>query len=131
MGNSGKNSNTSQFFITLSDVSKLTGKHVGFGKVIADHMLKVRKSEEPWCVCVRACVVVREGGGERGRERACGCTAAKPAERRALWSPALSVHAAVAVAPAAVLRRSARSRVGLPRCSSAGRPLGRCERALT
>lgn len=42
MGNSGKNSNTSQFFITLSDVSKLTGKHVGFGKVIdGDEVLKL------------------------------------------------------------------------------------------
>mmetsp|Transcript_116953 Transcript_116953/g.162537 ORF Transcript_116953/g.162537 Transcript_116953/m.162537 type:complete len:263 (+) Transcript_116953:136-924(+) len=34
MGNSGKNSNTSQFFITLGDVSRLTGKHVGFGKLL-------------------------------------------------------------------------------------------------
>ena len=109
---------------TTQPLPKPPDEALGFGKVIADHMLKVRKSEEPWCVCVRACVVVREARGGRGRERACGCTAAKPAERRALWSPALSVHAAVAVAPAAVLRRSARSRVGLPRCSSAGRPLG-------
>ena len=34
MGNSGKNSNTSQFFITLGDVSRLTGKHVGFGRLV-------------------------------------------------------------------------------------------------
>ncbi|KAL1526250.1 hypothetical protein AB1Y20_014970 [Prymnesium parvum] len=34
MGNSGKNTNTSQFFFTLADVSRLTGKHVGFGKVV-------------------------------------------------------------------------------------------------
>jgi len=34
MGNSGKNTNTSQFFFTLTDVSKLTGKHVGFGKIV-------------------------------------------------------------------------------------------------
>lgn len=36
MGNSGKNSNTSQFFFTLDDQSKLTGKHVGFGRILAD-----------------------------------------------------------------------------------------------
>lgn len=35
MGNSGKNTNTSQFFITFGDQSKLTGKHVGFGKVVS------------------------------------------------------------------------------------------------
>ena len=34
MGNSGKNTNTSQFFFTLADQSKLTGKHVGFGKIV-------------------------------------------------------------------------------------------------
>jgi len=37
MGNSGKNSNTSQFFITLSDaknVQSLTGKHVVFGELV-------------------------------------------------------------------------------------------------
>jgi peptidylprolyl isomerase len=34
MGNSGKNTNTSQFFVTLGDVSKLTGKHVVFGKLV-------------------------------------------------------------------------------------------------
>ena len=42
MGNSGKNTNTSQFFFCLGDQSKLTGKHVGFGKILleegqADH----------------------------------------------------------------------------------------------
>jgi len=35
MGNSGKNTNTSQFFFTLGDQSKLTGKHVGFGQIIS------------------------------------------------------------------------------------------------
>ena len=35
MGNSGKNTNASQFFFTLADVSRLTGKHVGFGKIIS------------------------------------------------------------------------------------------------
>jgi cyclophilin family peptidyl-prolyl cis-trans isomerase len=34
MGNSGKNTNTSQFFFTLADQSKLTGKHVGFGRIV-------------------------------------------------------------------------------------------------
>jgi len=35
MGNSGKNTNTSQFFFTLGDQSKLTGRHVGFGRIAA------------------------------------------------------------------------------------------------
>lgn len=35
MGNTGKNSNSSQFFITLSDCSRLTGKHVGFGELVS------------------------------------------------------------------------------------------------
>ena len=35
MGNSGKNTNTSQFFITFGDVGRLTGKHVGFGKLVS------------------------------------------------------------------------------------------------
>lgn len=37
MGNSGKNSNTSQFFVTLGDgksVQALTGKHVVFGRLV-------------------------------------------------------------------------------------------------
>jgi peptidylprolyl isomerase len=34
MGNSGKNTNSSQFFFTFADQSKLTGKHVGFGKIV-------------------------------------------------------------------------------------------------
>lgn len=34
MGNSGKNCNTSQFFLTFGDMSRLTGKHVGFGKLV-------------------------------------------------------------------------------------------------
>jgi peptidyl-prolyl isomerase D len=35
MGNSGKNTNTSQFFLTFGDMSRLTGKHVGFGKMVS------------------------------------------------------------------------------------------------
>eukprot|EP00730_Choanoeca_flexa_P002649 TRINITY_DN1111_c0_g1_i1.p4 TRINITY_DN1111_c0_g1~~TRINITY_DN1111_c0_g1_i1.p4 ORF type:complete len:112 (+),score=16.51 TRINITY_DN1111_c0_g1_i1:2306-2641(+) len=34
MANSGKNSNTSQFFITFGPQPKLDGKHVVFGKVV-------------------------------------------------------------------------------------------------
>ena len=34
MCNNGKNTNTSQFFFTLGPCSKLTGKHVGFGKLV-------------------------------------------------------------------------------------------------
>ena len=34
MGNSGKNTNTSQFFFTFDDVGRLTGKHVGFGRLV-------------------------------------------------------------------------------------------------
>lgn len=34
MGNSGKNTNTSQFFFTFGDVSRLNTKHVGFGKLV-------------------------------------------------------------------------------------------------
>ena len=35
MGNSGKNSNTSQFFITLDKVPQCDGKHVVFGEVVS------------------------------------------------------------------------------------------------
>ena len=35
MGNSGKNSNSSQFFITLAPCPQLDGKHVVFGRVVA------------------------------------------------------------------------------------------------
>ncbi len=35
MGNSGKNSNTSQFFITFKEASQCDGKHVIFGEVIS------------------------------------------------------------------------------------------------
>lgn len=35
MGNSGKNSNTSQFFITLDKAPQCDGKHVVFGEVIS------------------------------------------------------------------------------------------------
>ena len=41
MGNSGKNTNTSQFFFTLGDVSRLTGKHVGFGKLVDGEQVRV------------------------------------------------------------------------------------------
>mmetsp|Transcript_20425 Transcript_20425/g.34220 ORF Transcript_20425/g.34220 Transcript_20425/m.34220 type:complete len:254 (-) Transcript_20425:600-1361(-) len=34
MGNTGKNSNSSQFFISLADVNRLTGKHVVFGEMV-------------------------------------------------------------------------------------------------
>ena len=35
MANGGKNSNTSQYFITLAPLPDLTGKHVVFGRVVA------------------------------------------------------------------------------------------------
>jgi cyclophilin family peptidyl-prolyl cis-trans isomerase len=35
MANSGKNSNTSQFFITVAPLPQLNGKHVIFGKVVS------------------------------------------------------------------------------------------------
>lgn len=35
MGNSGKNSNTSQFFITFKEAPQCDGKHVVFGKVVS------------------------------------------------------------------------------------------------
>ena len=34
MGNTGKNSNTSQFFITFAALPRLSGKHVVFGKML-------------------------------------------------------------------------------------------------
>ena len=34
MGNTGKNSNTSQFFITFAPCKQLDGKHVVFGRVV-------------------------------------------------------------------------------------------------
>jgi cyclophilin family peptidyl-prolyl cis-trans isomerase len=34
MSNTGKNTNGSQFFITLAKMPKVSGKHVVFGKVI-------------------------------------------------------------------------------------------------
>ena len=65
---------------TTQPLPKPPDEALGFGKVIADHMLKVRKSEEPWCVCVRACVVVREAGGGGGAER--GLADAQPRNLR-------------------------------------------------
>ncbi|CAK9044371.1 unnamed protein product [Durusdinium trenchii] len=41
MSNTGKNSNTCQFFITFGDQSKLNGKHVVFGRVVEG--MEVRK----------------------------------------------------------------------------------------
>ena len=35
MGNTGKNSNTSQFFFALDSLAKLNGKHVIFGKMVS------------------------------------------------------------------------------------------------
>ncbi|CAD7955836.1 unnamed protein product [Amoebophrya sp. A120] len=43
MANSGKNSNTSQFFLTLGACPKLDGKHVVFGKVADEESLSVLK----------------------------------------------------------------------------------------
>jgi hypothetical protein len=45
MGNSGKNSNSSQFFFTLGKASQCDGKHVIFGEIVSgDEVLK--KAEE-------------------------------------------------------------------------------------
>ena len=44
MANSGPNSNSSQFFVTLDAVSHLDGKHVVFGEVIGEDDLKVVKA---------------------------------------------------------------------------------------
>ena len=41
MGNGGKNSNSSQFFVTLNAASKCNGKHVIFGEVISRMVLLV------------------------------------------------------------------------------------------
>ena len=44
-GNTGKNSNTSQFFFTLDALPKLNGKHVIFGEILAGFdILEVRRS---------------------------------------------------------------------------------------
>lgn len=34
MGNTGKNSNTSQFFVTFAPCKQLDGKHVVFGRIV-------------------------------------------------------------------------------------------------
>jgi cyclophilin family peptidyl-prolyl cis-trans isomerase len=62
MANSGKNSNSSQFFIVLTDdetkLAKIGGKHVVFGKV--------KDSEE----CLEVLKKLNEvGGGENGRTK--------------------------------------------------------------
>eukprot|EP00747_Dinoflagellata_sp_TGD_P165758 gnl/TRDRNA2_/TRDRNA2_187537_c0_seq1.p1 gnl/TRDRNA2_/TRDRNA2_187537_c0~~gnl/TRDRNA2_/TRDRNA2_187537_c0_seq1.p1 ORF type:complete len:231 (+),score=69.80 gnl/TRDRNA2_/TRDRNA2_187537_c0_seq1:99-791(+) len=46
MSNTGKNSNTCQFFITFSDQSKLTGKHVVLGKIVEGMEIIDRVEEE-------------------------------------------------------------------------------------
>merc|ERR1712113_933308 len=49
MANSGKNSNTSQFFVTLGPCPKLDGKHVVFGKVANEKGLAVIQEVEKLC----------------------------------------------------------------------------------
>jgi len=45
MGNSGKNSNTSQFFITFKELPRLNGKHVVFGELVeGEEVLKLVES---------------------------------------------------------------------------------------
>ncbi|CAK9044393.1 unnamed protein product [Durusdinium trenchii] len=46
MSNTGKNSNTCQFFITFGDQSKLNGKHVVFGRVVEGMEVIDRVEEE-------------------------------------------------------------------------------------
>ena len=41
MANSGKNSNTSQFFVTLGPNPKLDGKHCVFGNVADEASMKI------------------------------------------------------------------------------------------
>jgi cyclophilin family peptidyl-prolyl cis-trans isomerase len=41
MANSGKNSNSSQFFITLASLPQLDGKYVVFGKVLQGMLLSL------------------------------------------------------------------------------------------
>jgi cyclophilin family peptidyl-prolyl cis-trans isomerase len=47
MANSGKNSNTSQFFITLRALPQLDGKHVVFGRVV-EGLDVVQQIEQRW-----------------------------------------------------------------------------------
>jgi peptidylprolyl isomerase len=72
MVNGCKNSNNSQFLITLAPTPWLDGKHVVFGRVV-EGMEVVRAIEEkgtragtPQCVCVIADCgeLVRENGGQ-------------------------------------------------------------------
>lgn len=45
MGNSGKNSNSSQFFFTLGNASQCDGKHVVFGEIVSGGAV-VKKAQE-------------------------------------------------------------------------------------
>ena len=56
MGNSGKNANTSQFFVTFAERKALDGKHVVFGRVAPGHA-------ESWAVLDAIEAVEVEGGG--------------------------------------------------------------------
>ena len=78
MGNQGKNSNTSQFFITFAAQPKLNGKHVCFGEVVSGFEV-LDMIEAVGCddkevplqeIVVADCgvVVEEEGGGGEGKE---------------------------------------------------------------
>lgn len=49
MGNSGKNSNTSQFFITFKEAPQCDGKHVVFGKVVSGFEVSAEKEQCDGC----------------------------------------------------------------------------------
>ena len=46
MANSGKNTNTSQFFITLKALPQLDGKHVVFGKLVPESLPLLARMDE-------------------------------------------------------------------------------------
>ena len=74
MGNTGKNSNTSQFFITFAPQPKLTGKHVVFGALVeGEEVLAMIEAsahpdgadEKPTCAVVIAeCGVLMPPGAD-------------------------------------------------------------------